>query len=254
MGISGYGECFESKAFIGIDHFNVEIAPITSDYLKKLGMGSDEMIELHKAVWDLAFPLSRPRGRKKNPHRDARHIKDELEYKYGLNDYNKQLEGEPKHVNYSECVDGVVEKIGSSGRIVICGGLASGKTVLAKRIRRIARRKGYDLKIFDEYLYLPGRVDGPTIQCVPYFPKDGECDLRVFVSVPYWRQTWNALKRLPTFQETPGLFTQNLKLSQHYELDFQKSISDIVMRYTIGRSILLDHLERATRNDPFDYI
>jgi len=246
-----HSECYENN-FMDGDFFHIGVSPITHSYLGKLGMNDDEIIELHKAVWDLAFTFSHPTKRKKTSRKEARQIKKELEHKYDIYDYDEPLEGEPETSSYEECIDQVVNRLDSSKRLIICGGLATGKTTLAKRIRRVAKSKSYDIEIWDEYISIGQDNGNHTLQCMPYFPEDEKSDFRIFMSVPNWRQIWNGLKRLPSFHATPGLFTQDIRLRERYELDFQKSISDIVVKYSVGRFVLFDHFVKAKTYDPFD--
>jgi len=219
------------------------VTPISGTYLRKIGMSDEEIIEIHQALWNLTTPFKRPNKRWKLPNRRSKARINHLEQKYGL-DLSQRLEGEPEPTSYNNCIDQVIAQLETKERIVICGDPASGKTTLAKRIKRLARKKGYEITILDEYQTIPEGIKSPTIRCALYIPQDGSYDLRIFLNPPVWRQIWNTIKRGTSIQSVLQVFSRNSRKLNQYQFGLQRSISDIVTSYSLGRPIFLDEPER----------
>ncbi|MBW3004710.1 hypothetical protein KY310_02675 [Candidatus Woesearchaeota archaeon] len=239
---SVHAEFFEGGMQIGEWQ---EIKPITYRYLQSIGMSDQEIIDLHRAVWDIALWGYKPRDRTKTPRNEARAIKNELESRYGIDDYSKPLEGQPEPVSYETGIEQILGIILEPKEMVITGGMAVGKTSLARRVARLARKRGQTIEVYDDFPSFTKTKSHTTINTALYCEEHENIRPRVHIEVPRWRQIWNAAKCLPTFHARPGLLTRHLL--QRYEVDFQKSVSDILINYSAGRFLLPDSLTRIKR-------
>jgi hypothetical protein len=237
---------------IGFTVEDMDISRITFNYLIGLGMGEDQIIDLHKAVWDLALPHHKPENRKKMAKKEAKRIKNEIESEYEIDNYDKPLISEPLAITYDDCIQQVLTKLRENEikTILINGGCATGKTIMAKRIKRLAQESGLNIEAYDDHSVTPWKPGNYGILSTQYSETDIDADFRIFVYADKWRKYMNGLKRMWGSQPVQGLFTQNMELRERYEIDFQKHISDIVVNNS--KKIRIDPRDRKVQIDKFE--